>query len=422
MMNMGITFNLSTDEPERIIPMDLIPRIIKTKEWAYIEKGLKQRVTALNTFLNDVYGKQLIIKNKVIPEEIILGSDGFLKESIGLKPSKGIYIPISGIDIIRDKEGDFFVLEDNVRTPSGVSYMLQARELSKMVLPEVLSSTNVLATTNYTEKLFNTLRYLSDKDEPTIALYTPGIYNSAYYEHSYLALQMGIELVDYRDMISRDGDVFIKTTKGLKKVDVLYRRLNDTYLDPLYLNKNSLIGVPNLFEAYKKGNLALANAIGTGVADDKVIYYFVPEIIKYYLGEEPILNNVKTWLCSNPQDLNYILEHIDQLVIKEANESGGKGMLIGPRSTKEEQNEFKLKIKKNPRNFIAQSTITLSTNPCLIDGGLQPRHIDLRPYVLYGKDIYITPGGLTRVALQKDSLVVNSSQGGGSKDTWVLKN
>jgi uncharacterized circularly permuted ATP-grasp superfamily protein len=313
------------------------------------------------------------------------------------------------------------ILEDNLRCPSGVSYMLQGRELSKQGLSKLISKAKVRSISEYTEKLFEVMKYVSGKSDPTIAVLTPGIYNSAYYEHSYLAQQMGVELVDYRDLVVENDVLKMRTTKGLKTVDMLYRRLDDVFIDPKAFNPNSLIGIPNLFKAYKKGNLGLANALGTGVADDKVVYAYVPKIIKYYLNEEPILSNVETFLCEDPKSMKYVLENIDQLVVKEANEAGGYGMLIGPKSTREEQDMFRERIKSNPRNYIAQPTISLSTAPCLVDETIEGRHVDLRPYILFGEEIYVTPGGLTRVALKKGSLVVNSSQGGGSKDTWVLK-
>jgi uncharacterized circularly permuted ATP-grasp superfamily protein len=423
MINMGITFNVYSDEggTERIIPIDIIPRVINPNDWKTLEKGLKQRIYALNEFLKDIYSDQKILKDGIIPKEVVLSSKGFLKECIGIKPLKDIFIHITGSDLIRNEKGEFVVLEDNLRCPSGVSYMLQGRELSKQVLPKLISKAKVSSISEYPEKLFDVLKFISGKSEPTIAVLTPGIYNSAYYEHSYLAQQMGIELVDYRDLIVENDLVKMRTTKGFKTLDVIYRRLDDLFIDPLTFNPDSMIGVPNIFKAYKKGNIGLANAIGAGVADDKVVYAFVPDIIKYYTGEDAIIPNVETFLCQDPTSMKYVIENIEKLVVKEANEAGGYGMLIGPKSTKEEQEIFKTRIKANPRNYIAQPTISLSTSPCLIDENIEPRHVDLRPYILYGEDIYVTPGGLTRVALKKGSLVVNSSQGGGSKDTWVLK-
>lgn len=423
MINMGITFNVYSEEGgmERIIPIDIIPRIIRAKEWEVLEKGLKQRIKALNLFLLDIYSDQKILKDKIIPSETIFSSKGYIKECMGVRPLKDIYIHITGTDLIRDGSGEFVVLEDNLRCPSGVSYMLQGRELSKQGLAKLISKAKVRSIGEYTDKLFEVLRYISGKSEPTIAVLTPGIYNSAYYEHSYLAMQMGVELVDYRDLVVENDFLKLRTTKGFKTVDVLYRRLDDLFIDPNTFNPNSLIGIPNLFNVYKKGNLGLANALGTGVADDKVVYAYVPKIIKYYLGEDAIINNVETYLCEEPSSMKYVLENIEKLVVKEANEAGGYGMLIGPKSTKEDHDLFRQKIIDNPRNYIAQPTISLSTSPCLIGEDIEPRHVDLRPYILYGEDIHVTPGGLTRVALKKGSLVVNSSQGGGSKDTWVLK-
>jgi len=423
MINMGITFNVYSEEggTERIIPIDIIPRVINAKDWSKLEKGLIQRIFALNEFLKDIYSDQKILKDGIIPKEVIFSSKGYLKECMGIKPLKDVFIHITGSDLIRDEKGQFVVLEDNLRCPSGVSYMLQGRELSKQVLPKLVSKAKVRSISEYPEKLFDVLSYISGKSEPTIAVLTPGIYNSAYYEHSFLAQQMGVELVDYRDLVVENDKVKMRTTKGFKTVDVIYRRLDDLFIDPLNFNKESMIGIPNLFNAYKKGNVGLANALGTGVADDKVVYAYVPKMIKYYLGEDAIIPNVETYLCGEDESRAYVLEHIEKLVVKEANEAGGYGMLIGPKSTKAEQDMFRERIKANPRNYIAQPTISLSTSPCLVDNDIEGRHVDLRPYILFGEEIYVTPGGLTRVALKKGSLVVNSSQGGGSKDTWVLK-
>ena len=423
MINMGITFNVYSEEggTERIIPIDIIPRIIQAKEWKVLEKGLKQRIFALNEFLKDIYSEQKILKDKIIPSDVILSSKGFIKECMDIRPLKDIFIHITGTDLIRNDKGEFVILEDNLRCPSGVSYMLQGRELSKQGLSKLISKAKVRSISEYTEKLFDVLKFVSGKSDPTIAVLTPGIYNSAYYEHSYLAQQMGVELVDYRDLVVENDVLKMRTTKGFKTVDVLYRRLDDMFIDPRAFNPDSLIGIPNLFRAYKKGNLGLANALGTGVADDKVVYAYVPKIIKYYLGEDAIIPNVETYLCEEADSMKYVLENIDQLVVKEANEAGGYGMLIGPKATKADHDEFRKRIKGNPRNYIAQPTISLSTSPCLIGEEIESRHIDLRPYILFGEEIYVTPGGLTRVALKKGSLVVNSSQGGGSKDTWVLK-
>lgn len=423
MVSAGITFNVYSEDggTERIIPIDIVPRVIDSQEWDNLEKGLVQRITALNMFLQDVYNEQKIIRDGIVPREIIESSKGFLPECKGLTPPKGVWIHITGTDLIRDNNGVFTVLEDNLRCPSGVSYMLENRELSKQTFPDVLSQTNVRAISEYPAKLLEVLRYTSGRPDPTVAVLTPGIYNSAYFEHSYLAQQMGVELVDYRDLVVVGDYLKMRTTKGFKTIDVLYRRIDDTFLDPKTFNPHSLIGIPGLFDVYRKGNIGLANAPGTGVADDKVVYAYVPRIIKYYLGEEAIIPNVETYLCGEPDSMKYVLENIEKLVVKEANEAGGYGMLIGPKASKEEHDKFRGLIQANPRNYIAQPTISLSRSPCLVEDGLEGRHVDLRPYILYGDGIHVTPGGLTRVALKKGSLVVNSSQGGGSKDTWVLK-
>jgi uncharacterized circularly permuted ATP-grasp superfamily protein len=422
LMAMGITFNVYSENEgtERIMPVDIIPRIVSAQEWKKIERGLTQRITALNLFLADIYSDQKIIKDGIIPREVIYSSKNFLEPCMGIKPSKNIWIHITGTDLIRGKEGEYMVLEDNLRCPSGVSYMMENRELLKQTFPEVVAKTQIRPIADYPHKLLQMLRFISDRPEPTVVVLTPGIYNSAYFEHSYLAQQMGVELVDARDLVVHEGYVKMRTTKGFKIVDVIYRRIDDTFLDPNTFNPDSLIGIPGIFDVYRKGKVALANAPGTGVADDKVIYAYVPRIIKYYLGEDPIIDNVKTYICNEPNDLKFVLENIGDLVVKEANEAGGYGMLIGPKSTKEEQENFKKYILANPRNYIAQPTISLSRVPCLINDHSEGRHVDLRPYILYGDGVNVMPGGLTRVALRKDSLVVNSSQGGGSKDTWVL--
>ena len=422
LMAMGITFNVYSENEgtERIMPVDIIPRIVSSKEWEKMEKGLIQRITALNLFLADIYSDQKIIKDGIIPKEVIYSSKNFLEPCMGIKPPKNIWIHITGTDLIRGNDGEYMVLEDNLRCPSGVSYMMENRELLKQTFPEVVAKTQIRPIADYPHKLLQMLRFISDRPEPTVVVLTPGIYNSAYFEHSYLAQQMGVELVDARDLVVHEGYVKMRTTKGFKIVDVIYRRIDDTFLDPKTFNPDSLIGIPGIFDVYKKGKVALANAPGTGVADDKVIYAYVPRMIKYYLGEDPIIENVKTYICSEPDDLKFVLEKIGDLVVKEANEAGGYGMLIGPKSTLEEQENFKKYILANPRNYIAQPTISLSRVPCLIDDHAEGRHVDLRPYILYGDGVNVMPGGLTRVALRKDSLVVNSSQGGGSKDTWVL--
>ncbi|AWL08999.1 circularly permuted type 2 ATP-grasp protein [Aquirufa nivalisilvae] len=422
LMAMGITFNVYSENEgtERIMPVDIIPRIVNGSDWDNVEKGLVQRITALNLFLSDIYSDQKIIKDGIIPKEVIYSSKNFLAPCMGIKPPKNIWIHITGTDLIRGDNGEFMVLEDNLRCPSGVSYMLENRELFKQTFPEVVAKTQIRTISDYPHKLLEMLRFISDRPEPTVVVLTPGIYNSAYFEHSYLAQQMGVELVDARDLVVHEGYVKMRTTKGFKIVDVIYRRIDDTFLDPQTFNPDSMIGIPGIFEVYKKGRVALANAPGTGVADDKVIYAYVPKIIKYYLGEDAILPNVETYICGEEADRKYVLENIEKLVVKEANEAGGYGMLIGPKSTKEEQEKFKQYILANPRNYIAQPTISLSRVPCLIEDHPEGRHVDLRPYILYGNEVKVIPGGLTRVALRKGSLVVNSSQGGGSKDTWVL--
>jgi uncharacterized circularly permuted ATP-grasp superfamily protein len=423
--NQGITFTVYGVEAgiERIFPFDLIPRIIPAPEWDIIERGLTQRITALNEFLSDIYMEQKILRDKVIPADLVLGSKHFRREFVGIRPPLGIYIHITGSDIIRDIDGRYMVLEDNLRTPSGVSYMLQNRNAMKRAFPVLFDRYTVRPVENYPQILLRTLQEISPtpKADPKVVVLTPGVYNSAYFEHSFLAQQMGVQLTEGRDLVVNNNKVYTRTTRGLQRVDVIYRRVDDDFLDPLVFRPDSILGVAGLINAYRKGNVTLANAIGTGVADDKVIYSFVPDIIRYYLGEEPILDNVKTWLASNPKHLKHILENLDTLVVKAANESGGYGMLVGPESTPEEREKFAEKIVANPRNYIAQPTISLSRHPSFFnDTEIAPCHIDLRPYVLYGKSLSIVPGGLTRVALKRGSLVVNSSQGGGSKDTWVI--
>lgn len=421
MVHMGITFNVYSENEgtERIIPVDIIPRTISSNDWEVLEKGLEQRILTLNMFLQDIYNDQKILKDRIIPREVIEESKGYLKQCMGITPKGKVWIHITGTDLIRDNNGQYCILEDNLRSPSGVSYMLTNREISKRIFPKIVAKSGVSSISEYPSKLFEALTYVANVSNPNIVLLTPGIYNSAYFEHSFLSQQMGIELVENNDLIVENNFVKMKTTKGLKVVDCIYRRIDDTFLDPLHFNPDSMLGVPGLFDAYRKGNIALANAFGTGVADDKVVYAYVPKMIKYYLNEEPILPNVTTYLCREPEALKYVLENIDKLVVKEANEAGGYGMLIGPKATKHEHEIFREKIKANPTNYIAQPTISLSTSPCYIKNEIVGRHIDLRPYIVFGKEIYVTPGGLTRVALKEGSLVVNSSQGGGSKDTWV---
>jgi uncharacterized circularly permuted ATP-grasp superfamily protein len=424
-LNNGITFTVynANEGIERIFPFDLIPRIVPNSDWQILEKGLTQRITALNAFLGDIYHDQKILKDKVVPPELILGSKHFRREFMGVNPPLGVYIHVTGTDIIRDQNGAYLVLEDNLRCPSGVSYMLQNRQAMKRAFPVLFDRYRVRPIENYPQELLRTLQQLapSTVHDPSIVLLTPGIYNSAYFEHSFLARQMGIELTEGRDLVVSDNRVYTRTTKGLRRVDVIYRRVDDDFLDPLVFRPDSMLGVAGLVNAYRAGNVALANAIGTGVADDKVIYSFVPKIIKYYLNQDPIIDNVPTYLASNPDELKYILANLDKLVVKAANESGGYGMLIGPHATQKERDAFAEMLKTDPRNYIAQPTISLSRHPSFITNSeLMGCHIDLRPYILYSDKVVIVPGGLTRVALKPGSLVVNSSQGGGSKDTWVL--
>ncbi len=424
LLQMGITFNVYGAEAgtERIFPFDIIPRIIPGHEWEQVEQGLRQRIKALNLFIDDIYHDQKILKDGVIPREKVLAADSYRKACQGVNPPKGIWCHITGTDLVRDLEGKFYVLEDNLRCPSGVSYVLANRQVLKRTFPLVFPKANIRAVVDYPSHLLQTLKHLAPNNHPapTVVVWTPGIYNSAYFEHAYLAQQMGVDLVEGPDLVVDGGYVCMRTTKGLERVDVIYRRVDDDFMDPRVFRPDSLLGVPGLFEVYQAGRVALANAPGTGIADDKVIYAYVPRIISYYLGEEMILPNVQTYLCDEPEDQAYVLEHLDELVVKAANESGGYGMLIGPHSTKEQQADFAERIKAAPRNYIAQPTLSLSRAPVIVDNGFEGRHVDLRPYILYGEDIYVMPGGLTRVALKKGSLVVNSSQGGGSKDTWVL--
>jgi len=424
LLKMGITFNVyGQDEgTEKIFPFDIIPRIIPSEDWQQIESGLKQRIFALNEFLQDIYNDKKILKDKVVPEDLILSSKTYRKECEGFTPPRKIWCHVTGTDLIRDRDGCFYVLEDNLRCPSGVSYVLENRQVLKRTFPHVFERSRVHAVDEYAGKLLEMLEYLTPEgvQSPTVGVLTPGIYNSAYFEHSFLSQQMGVELVEGQDLIVSDGWVHMLTTKGPKRIDVLYRRIDDDFIDPKVFRPDSMLGVPGLIEVYKAGRIAMANAPGTGVADDKVVYAYVPKIIKYYTGEDAILPNVPTYICREDTDRAYVLSHLDELVVKAANESGGYGMLVGPHSTTEEQQLFAEKIKEDPRNYIAQPTISLSRVPTIIGSRLEGRHVDLRPYVIYGEDIYVQPGGLTRVALKKGSLVVNSSQGGGSKDTWVL--
>jgi uncharacterized circularly permuted ATP-grasp superfamily protein len=419
----GITFTLygETGTEDRILPFDIIPRIIKSEEWASLEGGLVQRTMALNSFLDDIYSRQLIVKDKIMSREVLESSSGYFPQCADVRPAKGIFTNISGTDLIRGEDGRYMVLEDNLRCPSGVSYVLENREVMKQIFPELFANLKIRPVSNYPFRLRQALAYLSDKSNPTIALLTPGVFNSAYFEHSYLAQQMGISLVENKDLIVENDKVYLKTIRGLKQVDVIYRRTDDAFLDPTVFNKKSLLGVPGIFKAYRKGNVALANAPGTGVADDKVIYAYVPDMIRYYLKEEPLIDNVPTYLCFRDKDRKYVLENLDKMVVKAANGAGGYGMLIGPHATQKERDSFKEKILTDPRGYIAQPMISLSTAPTVIESEIEARHIDLRPYIIFGKDCYVLPSGLTRVALKKGSLVVNSSQGGGTKDTWVLE-
>ncbi|KQS36699.1 circularly permuted type 2 ATP-grasp protein [Pedobacter sp. Leaf194] len=424
-MSQGITFTVydSGEGIEKIFPFDIIPRIITSNEWLFIEKGIKQRLKALNLFLKDVYSNQFILKDKIVPTKVIYSCPHFLREMHNVNVLHDIYIHIAGIDLIRDHDGTFYVLEDNLRTPSGVSYMLENREITKRLFPDLIPQCGVRSVTEYPAILYKNLLALSPRavSNPTIVMLSPGMYNSAYYEHTTLARLMGVELVEGRDLVVKNQKVFMKTTTGLQQIDVIYRRVDDDYLDPLVFNPNSVLGVAGLMAAYRKGNVAIVNAVGNGVADDKAVYTYVPDMIKYYLNEEPILKNVPTYQLSNRDELEYVFANINKMVIKKTNGSGGYGMLMGHDAGEQEIEEYKLEILKDPRNFIAQPTISLSSAPCFINGKLSPRRIDLRPFALNGPEgISIVPGGLTRVALKEGSLVVNSSQGGGSKDTWVL--
>ncbi|OLP17602.1 hypothetical protein BST81_14855 [Leptolyngbya sp. 'hensonii'] len=424
LFKLGVTFNVYSDGQgaERIMPFDIIPRIVSAQEWEHLELGLKQRVYTLNLFLHDIYHDQKILSDGIIPADLIVSASGFLQPCMGLKPPGDIWCHITGTDLVRDREGQWFVLEDNMRCPSGVSYVLENRRVMKNTFPQVFETMAIQPVEEYASHLLETLLNLAPPNllDPTVVVLTPGIYNAAYFEHSFLAQQMGVELVEGRDLVVADGYLQMRTTKGLHRVDVVYRRIDDIFIDPKVFRADSLLGVPGLMDVYRSGRVAIANAMGTGVADDKVIYAYVPEMIRYYLNEEPILQNVPTYLCWIEEQQKYVLEHLDTLVVKAANESGGYGMLIGPHATPEQRQEFADRIKAAPRNYIAQPTLNLSRVPALMDGEFEGCHVDLRPYILYGKDIFVNPGGLTRVALKRGSLVVNSSQGGGTKDTWVL--
>ncbi|MCB1225467.1 MAG: circularly permuted type 2 ATP-grasp protein [Verrucomicrobiales bacterium] len=427
-MRHGVTFTVYSDDQgtERIFPFDCMPRVISAEEWDQIERGLIQRIEALNLFLHDLYHDQKILKDRVIPARYILGAKHFRRECAGMDVAKNIYVHICGTDLIRDRDGRYLVLEDNLRCPSGASYMLENRAALKRAFPEVFSEVKPRPVADYAQTLLAALQHSAPEsfvgaEHPTVVLLTPGVYNSAYFEHAFLARQMGIPIVEGRDLVVRDAKVYMRTTAGLVKVDVIYRRIDDDFLDPAKFRPDSLLGVPGIFNAARAGNVTLANAVGTGVADDKVVYYFVPKIIKYYLDQEPILPNVDTYLASEDEDRDFILENLNKLVVKSANEAGGYGMLMGPWAAQAEIDKFRDMVRADPRNFIAQNPISLSRHPTWVEEGFEGRHIDLRPYILCGEKITVTPGGLTRVALRKGSLVVNSSQGGGSKDTWVLR-
>ena len=424
-MNQGITFTVYSENEgiERIFPYDIIPRIITAAEWDHIERGIKQRLTALNLFLKDIYNDRQIVNDKIIPAELIATCDHYTRQVQRVKVPHDIYVHISGIDLIRGGDGAFYILEDNLRTPSGVSYMLKNREITKRIFPDIFYENKVRMVNNYPLLLHEILSSLSPQQisNPTVALLTPGVYNSAYYEHTFLARQMGIPLVEGRDLVVNDHKVYMKTTSGLEQVHVIYRRIDDDFLDPIVFRSDSSLGVPGIMSAYRKGNIALANAVGNGVADDKAVYAYVPAMIKYYLNEEQILPNVPTYQMMDAEARDYVFNNIEKMVIKRTNQSGGYGMVMGNKITEPEWVDAKEVIEEDPRSFIAQPIIKLSTVPCFIDGKFQPRHVDLRPYALCGPDdIKIVPGGLTRVALKEGSLIVNSSQGGGSKDTWVI--
>lgn len=424
-LNHGITFTVYSDNKgtERIFPYDLLPRIITKDEWAVLEAGLSQRITALNLFIHDIYHDQKVLKDKIIPRELVESCQHFRKEMIGVDVPRNIYLSVVGSDLIRLTDGSFAILEDNLRVPSGVSYMLANRRIMKRVFPDVFRKYGVRSISHYSRYLLAKLQQLSPRpqEKATIVLLTPGSYNSAYFEHAFLAREMGIALVEGRDLETVNGVVYMRTTAGLQRVDVIYRRMDDDFIDPKVFRPDSMLGVPGLFEAYRQGNVALANAIGTGVADDKAVYAYVPALIRYYLDQDAILSNVETYLLDDDKQRRHVTANLDKMVVKAVGESGGYGILIGPHSTKKEQGLFRKQIEKNPRNYIAQPTIDLSRVPCFVEGQFEPRHVDLRPYILNGVNgVEIVPGGLTRVALKRGSLVVNSSQGGGSKDTWVL--
>jgi len=421
----GITFAVYGEESgtERLIPFDIVPRIIPAQEWAMLEKGLRQRVQTVNTFLHDIYHDKEIIKAGIIPSEKVLENSEYRPEMCGVAVPKGVYCHVAGVDVVRAGQGEYYVLEDNLRVPSGVSYMLEDRKMMMRLFPELFSKQSVAPVDHYPYLLLESLRSVAPEDvsDPVVVLLTPGIFNSAYFEHTFLAQQMGIELVEGQDLFVRDNIVFMRTTQGPRRVDVIYRRIDDDFIDPLAFRKDSMLGVPGLFAAYRAGKVTLANALGTGVADDKSIYPYVPDMVRFYLGETPILNNVHTYLLAKPDDREFVLAHLAELVVKEVHGSGGYGMLIGPSATAAQREDFRQRVLASPEKYIAQPTLSLSACPTFVESGVAPRHVDLRPFVLSGREITLVPGGLTRVALQEGSLVVNSSQGGGTKDTWVLE-
>jgi uncharacterized circularly permuted ATP-grasp superfamily protein len=425
LFNLGITFTVYSDRDaiDRILPFDLVPRILTVAEWERLERGVKQRVAGLNAFLWDIYHDRAILRDKVVPEALVLGNPNYRPEMLGLDVPYRTYVHVCGVDLVRDESGAFLVLEDNARTPSGVSYVLENRHMLSRMFPDLFEGIAVRSVGDYGMRLHTALAEIAPCGDatPRVVLLSPGIYNSAYFEHIFLAREMGVPLVEGRDLIVEDGRVWMRTTAGLAPVHAIYRRLNDDFLDPDVFNPDSMLGVRGLIDVWRRGNVAIANAVGTGVADDKAIYAYMPRIIRYYLSEEPILANVETHICAEPEGLAYTRDHLDQLVVKPVGESGGYGIIIGPRASAEERAAFKEKLLADPSNYISQPMIKLSVSPTLVDGALEPRHIDLRPFAVTGKDTWVLPGGLTRVALRKGSLVVNSSQGGGSKDTWVLE-
>ena len=424
LLTMGITFNVYGHEAgtEKVWPFDIVPRVIEAAEWSVIERGLKQRIHALNLFIDDIYNDRRIVADRVVPDWLVDSGKCFRGPCAGLKPPRGVWCHITGTDLVRGGDGVIYVLEDNLRTPSGVSYVLENREVMKRTFPQLFAGQRISPVENYPEKLLAMLQYIAPPQarDPTVVVLTPGIYNSAYFEHSFLARQMGVELVQGSDLVVVDDVVFMRTTRGLERVDVIYRRIDDDFLDPRCFREDSLVGVPGLMDAYRAGNVALVNAPGTGIADDKAVYAYVPQIIRYYLGEDAILPNVPTYVCGEQDQCRHVLSKLEEFVIKPANESGGYGIVLGPRASREQLDECRQRILANPRNYIAQPMLALSRVPTVVGDALEGRHVDLRPFILYGEEIFVLPGGLTRVALVKGSLVVNSSQGGGSKDTWVV--